>query len=80
MDKEQIKTQSNGDIGEFYIEIMLLLNNCYSVIKRIVKSILAEKSLNIVRLNNSDFVLINLIDCEKNIQKYVVLNILNQIF
>lgn len=28
VDKEQIKTQSNGDTGEFYIEIILLLNNC----------------------------------------------------
>lgn len=28
VDKEQIKTQSNGDTGEFYIEIILLFNNC----------------------------------------------------
>lgn len=31
MDKEQINTQSNGDTGEFYIEIMILYNNFLSL-------------------------------------------------
>lgn len=28
VDKEQVKTQSNGDTGEFYMEIILLFDNC----------------------------------------------------
>lgn len=33
VDKEQIKTQSNGDTGEFYIEVVILRNN---ILKHII--------------------------------------------